>query len=129
MRIDFLTPVTSFGADFVDLGDEERITLMNFLDEDDTSIGKILVQGFGDLESAFWGIDLAGAAASSLEFVSIVTDDIDGFVMDNVMYATGRGMSPAPVPVPAGVFLMATAMGGFALRRAVSQSRKPRAAA
>jgi hypothetical protein len=115
MRIDFLAPVTSFGAYFSDLGDDDKTTLINFLDADDTSIGKILVEGFDDQNLIFRGIDLAGPAASAIEFVSLFApDDLEAFAMDNVYFSTGRGINPAPVPLPASALLFLAGAGVFA---------------
>ncbi len=118
MRIDFLAPVTSFGAFFSDLGDDEKSTLINFLDADDTSVGKILVEGFEDLGLIFRGIDLNGIAASAIEFVSLTApDDLEAFAMDNVYFSTDRGVFPAPVPLPASALLLGAGVMALPLMR------------
>lgn len=115
-RIDFLNPVTAWGADFMDLGDSGQITNLRFLDDTETVIDNILVFGFGPDERAFWGIDLDGQEASSLVFQSIIAPDgADAFLFDNALYSQNRDnpLDPSPVPLPASALLFLTGGGAF----------------
>ena len=68
-RIDFLNPVTSWGATFYDLTDETREKDLRFYDGSDTLLGNILVSGQDQDALSFHGIDLDVQAASYVEFV------------------------------------------------------------
>lgn len=116
LRIDFLAPVVSWGADFNDLGDETRETALRFYDEDDGLLAEVIAKGKMMFEKTFFGIDLAGSKASYMlfEFAGIGDDTPeDAFGMDNVLFSSDRG-ELTPVPLPASVLLLGGAIAGLA---------------
>ena len=129
MRIDFLNPILSWGADFLDLGDQGKLTFLRFNDENDQTVGEIQVSGFGEWEQAFFGIDFDGQAASSLEFLSIITpQQEDAFIIDNVAYSIDRNGTPgpSPVPLPASALLFGTGGAMLMTLRRRNGTRKAR---
>ncbi|MEM6683366.1 MAG: hypothetical protein AAF607_14105 [Pseudomonadota bacterium] len=127
LRIDFNTDVTSWGADFRDLGDEERKTKLTFYDDSDV-IAEYIAGGNDNGEVTFVGLDLDGAQATHLIFSLFQAFDPnqDLFGMDNVLFSTARGTGtvPNPVPVPPAMLLFASAGAAFAgMRRARSKAK------
>jgi hypothetical protein len=124
VRIDFLNPVIKWGATFKGLGDvdyfgDDILTRLAFYDSEDALIGTYDVSGTAHFATHFRGVDLNGAAASYMVFDTITSGQgNDVWTMDDVLYSTGRGAQPAPVPLPASALLLGTtglALG--ALRR------------
>ncbi|MEM6637408.1 MAG: hypothetical protein AAF667_16115 [Pseudomonadota bacterium] len=125
LHIDFNAPVTSWGANFGNIGANGRRTELTFSDDDANVIGSYIAENNAPLGVTFIGLDFAGQEATKLTLSYIVSglnQEHDIFGMDNVLFSTARdGDTPSPVPVPPGMFLLATAGLAFAgLRR-----RKP----
>ncbi|MEM6637426.1 MAG: VPLPA-CTERM sorting domain-containing protein [Pseudomonadota bacterium] len=121
LTIEFLSPITAWGADFRDIANAGRQTALSFFAEDDTLLNRTVLQGYDLYELTFFGVDLLGQAAAyaRFDFLGIETSDlaIDIFAMDDIVYSIDRGGDmPPPVPLPAGFFLMLTAMAGLTLR-------------
>ncbi|WP_424976676.1 hypothetical protein [Dinoroseobacter sp. S124A] len=125
MRVDFVAPVTAWGADFRDIGDGSRSTTVDFLDSDDAVIASYEFTNKGEGQAFFFGAVLEDDAAMSLVFRATApkqqTTDLYGF--DNVLFTVPRDVPPVPpVPLPASFVLLLSALAGGAgfsrLRRA-----------
>ena len=111
LRVDFLAPVISWGADFTDLGDETRHTKFSFYDTDSNLISDFVASGYAHQEKRFFGFDLDGAEAGHMTMSFLVGSSggfsYDAFGIDNVGFSTARGQDmPSPVPLPSSLFLM-----------------------
>ncbi|WP_424968348.1 hypothetical protein [Dinoroseobacter sp. S375] len=127
MRVTFDTPVLAWGAEFNDLGDNNRDVALNVYDVSDTLIASFGISDAPDHVTQFIGWDFAGDQASYLEiaFLGGLTN-FEGFGIDNVLFSIPRGDDvPAPVPLPAPVLLLGAS--GLALA-ALRRRRKPVAA-
>ncbi len=120
LRIDFLAPVLSWGADFRWIYGGERETHFRFYDEGGSLLAQIVRTGRGGYENLFDGVEFGGASAAYAQFDLVSDTPPHGFTMDSVLMTTARG-GPAPVPLPAPVFLLgAGVLGLTALRRKTS---------
>ncbi len=132
LKISFFEPVLAWGADFRDFGDNGRTSVISFYDVDETLLGEAFLSGFADEEAYFRGFDFAGEVVSFMTFRLEFGDKEtstgfpifdDAFGMDNIAFTTARGGQPAPVPLPAGMALLGSALGVFGLKRALSKQR------
>ncbi len=121
LRIDFLTPVLSWGADFRSFADNTSRNIMQFYDAEESLLATIKVTGTPHFSTRFFGIDLDGAEASFVEFYNVASQHgTDAFMMDNVLYSADRGDTLPPVPLPASLPLLVgggLAFAAFARRR------------
>ena len=127
LRIDFLAPVVSWGADFSDLGDETRETALRFYGGNDNLLGEVIAKGNMMFGKTFLGVDLQGSLAAYMlfEFVGIGNDTPeDAFGMDNVIFSTDRG-DVTPVPLPASFLLLGGSIAGLAGLRGRARKRRP----
>lgn len=115
--------MTAWGADINDIATETRQTALSFFDAADNLLMEMLFEELEVFEQVFFGVDLMGVAASfaRFDFRSVGDEDvaIDMFALDNMVFSVERdGSMPAPVPLPAGLVLLLTAMSALGLRRA-----------
>ena len=124
-RIDFLSPVTAWGADLLGIGNGGRETSLSFYDENDTLLSQTIFEDNGLLELMFFGVDLMDQVASYAQFDFLGIDNdgdaYDLFSIDNITFSIDRGEeTPSPVPLPAGFVFLLTALGGLGMRKAFS---------
>ncbi|MQY41163.1 VPLPA-CTERM sorting domain-containing protein [Epibacterium sp. SM1969] len=101
--ISFAAPVFSFGADFGALNDNVLRTSVSFLDQTlfpDATTGNV-IRFFGFTSDTLFD-------TVSFNFAGLN----DGFSVDNVTFG---GVSPSPVPLPAGLPLLLSGLGGLGL--------------
>ncbi|WP_424968748.1 hypothetical protein [Dinoroseobacter sp. S375] len=117
VRLDFLTDVSAWGADFSDMGDQGRETALKFYDDADQLLFEYVAADQGELEKTFIGVDFEGESASYMTFslfARLPSQDLDGFGMDNVIFTSVRDPgAPAPVPLPPAALLLGSAAGGL----------------
>jgi len=87
VRVNFLTPVVSWGADEAGLADVPRTTRIDIFSTSNALLGTIPATSPDNTSRGFYGFDLTSGAASYLVFTN-PTGDNDVFGIDNVGFVT-----------------------------------------
>ncbi|WP_424969988.1 hypothetical protein [Dinoroseobacter sp. S76] len=131
VRLDFLTDVSAWGADFSDMGDQGRETALMFYDDEDQLLFEYVAADQGELEKTFIGVDFEDETASYMTFslfARLPSQQLDGFGMDNILFTSVRDPgAPAPVPLPPAALLLGSAAGGLMGLGRLRRKRKAQA--
>jgi hypothetical protein len=109
IRIDFVTEIIAWGADFVGFGNGARNTRIDFFSSSGALLGSIFGAAAGTTTKEFYAIVLDSPAAYAL--IGFNTSINDVFAMDNVAFKTAEQVTP--IPAPGALLLFAASLAGL----------------